>query len=188
MGLGATIAVASLVVLLSWASFWSALTANVGMSRGAPPGLGARWGFLLGPVGLAVVMARTRGGGRSFDERLTASKQLAGRYRTKAVRSAHAWRDPATGGAAGGAPGPGRPSHVQVPAPTWGPPPALGPPAVAPPAVPAPAVAPPAALPPATDPVTPVWGTPSGAPAAPVWGSPPSDPPAEGAAGSPQPF
>ncbi len=172
MGLGATVAVAVLVVLVSWAAFWGALAANVGMSRGAPPGLGARWGVLLGPVGLAVVMARTRGGGRGFDERLTAGKQLAGRYRTKAVSSAHAWREAgAERGTGGSAP---RPTHVVVPPPTWGPP---------------------AALPPSTEPVAPVWGAPAAEPVAPVWGAPPASPgpppggePTAGPGGSPRPF
>jgi hypothetical protein len=196
MGLGATVAVAVLVVAVSWAAFWGALAANVGMSRGAPPGLGARWGVLLGPVGLAVVMARTRGGGRRFDERLTAGKQLAGRYRTKAVSSAHAWREAgAESGTGGSAP---RPAHVEVPPPTWGPPAAL-PPSSEPvaPVWGAPSSEPvaPAALPRSSEPVAPVWSTPTSEPVAPVWGAPSvsPDPPAGGDApagpgGPPRPF
>lgn len=132
VGLGVTVAVALAVILLAWASFWAALAANVGMSRGAPASVGLRWGLLLGPFGVAIVMARTRGGGRGLDGRVASGRDLAGQYRVKAERSVQAWRG--TTGDRLGSPSPspspssGRPDPASIPPPTWGPPPPGAPP------------------------------------------------------------
>jgi hypothetical protein len=95
-----TIVAVTAVCLTAWGSFWAALAANLAMSRGAPAKLGVRWGFVLGPLGMAMVAARTRGGGRGLQGRIGEAKVLgdrgkvlADRYGTKAKRSYAAWRD-----------------------------------------------------------------------------------------------
>lgn len=169
MGLGLTILVVSVLTILAWASFWGALTSNVGMSRGVPASRGLAWGTVLGPIGLAVVMVRSRGYGKGLDQRKAAAVTAANKYGEKAKRSVAAWRDPATGvgsqptfqSPSTPAPDPTYPPNLSPSQPGW----------VAPPALPGP------------DPI------PSTAPAPPptTWVAPPA-PPSDLPPGPPQPF